>query len=257
MKEQPDATACVLIIGNEILSGKTQDANLRFLGVELAKLGIRLVEARVVRDEFPAIVDHLNECRARFTYVFTTGGIGPTHDDITSEAVARAFGVELELNEEAAERLRGAIGELNEARLKMARVPAGGTLIDNPVSAAPGFRVGNVFVLAGIPGIARAMFAAAVPELAPGATIHSASVDVFIREGDIAAPLERIAEAHPGVEIGSYPFARDGVFGANLVVRGADEAMIAKVMDEIVEAMTALGGKPKRAGASRISDRPG
>ncbi len=195
MSGQTDVTACVLIIGNEILSGKTQDANLRFLGVELAKLGIKLVEARVVRDEFPAIIDHLNECRARFTYVFTTGGIGPTHDDITAEAVARAFGVELELNEEAVELLTRGIGELNEARLRMARVPVGGTLIENPVSAAPGFRIGNVFVLAGIPGIARAMFAAAVPQLRAGATIHSASVDVFIREGDIAAPLERIAEA--------------------------------------------------------------
>ena len=246
MSGQPDATACVLIIGNEILSGKTQDANLRFLGIELAKLGIRLVEARVVRDEFPAIIDHLNECRARFTYVFTTGGIGPTHDDITAEAVARAFGVELELNEEAVELLTRGIGELNEARLKMARVPVGGTLIENPVSAAPGFRMGNVFVLAGIPSIARAMFAAAVPQLRAGATIRSASVDVFIREGDIAAPLERIAEAWPDVEIGSYPFARNGVYGANLVVRGADEAVIARVMDDIVQAMTALGGKPER-----------
>ena len=249
MSGQPDSTACVLIIGNEILSGKTQDANLRFLGVELAKLGIKLVEARVVRDEFPAIIDHLNECRARFTYVFTTGGIGPTHDDITAEAVARAFGVELELNEKAVELLTRGIGELNEARLKMARVPVGGTLIENPVSAAPGFRMGNVFVLAGIPSIARAMFAAAVPQLRAGATIRSASVDVFIREGDIAAPLERIAEAWPDVEIGSYPFARDGVYGANLVVRGADEAVIARVMDEIVQAMTALGGEPKRTGS--------
>ena len=249
MSGQPEVTACVLIIGNEILSGKTQDANLRFLGIELAKLGIRLVEARVVRDEFPAIIDHLNECRARFTYVFTTGGIGPTHDDITAEAVARAFGVELELNEEAVELLTRGIGELNEARLKMARLPVGGTLIENPVSAAPGFRMGNVFVLAGIPSIARAMFAAAVPQLRAGATIRSASVDVFIREGDIAAPLERIAEAWPDVEIGSYPFARDGVYGANLVVRGADEAVIARVMDEIVQAMTALGGEPKRTGS--------
>ncbi len=249
MSGQPEVTACVLIIGNEILSGKTQDANLRFLGVELAKLGIKLVEARVVRDEFPAIIDHLNECRARFTYVFTTGGIGPTHDDITAEAVARAFGVELELNEEAVELLTRGIGELNEARRKMARVPVGGTLIENPVSAAPGFRMGNVFVLAGIPSIARAMFAAAVPQLRAGATIHSASVDVFIREGDIAAPLERIVEAWPDVEIGSYPFARNGVYGANLVVRGADEAVIARVMDEIVQAMTALGGEPKRTGS--------
>ena len=125
----------------------------------------------------------------------------------------------------------------------------GATLIENPVSAAPGFRMDNVFVLAGIPSIARAMFAAAVPELAAGATIHSASVDVFVREGDIAAPLERIAEAHPDVEIGSYPFARDGVYGANLVVRGRDAARIEKIVDEIVAAMEALGGTPKRTGS--------
>ena len=235
-------TAAVLLIGNELLSGKTQDANLQFFGVELAKLGIRLEEARVVRDVPEAVIAHLNECRARYTYVFTTGGIGPTHDDITAECVAQAFGVELVQDEEAVRRLRAWRYELNEARLKMARVPRGATLIDNSVSLAPGFRIGNVFVLAGIPMIARAMFAAAVPQLTSGASIHSGSVDVLLREGDIALPLERIALAHPGVEIGSYPFKRGETFGASLVVRGTDPALIGRVLDEIKTAMRAIGG---------------
>jgi molybdenum cofactor synthesis domain-containing protein len=237
-----------MLIGNELLSGKTQDANLQFLGQELAKLGIKLAEARVVRDAFAEIEAQLNECRRRYTYVFTTGGIGPTHDDITAEAVARAFGTRLELNEEAVARLAGSRGELNEARLKMARVPAGATLIDNPISNAPGFRLENVFVLAGIPAIARAMFKSLAPELTTGAQILSASVEVHAREGDLAAPLERIAEAHLEVEIGSYPFARDGRFGATLVVRGTDADAIERTVEEIVVAMTELGGRPERVG---------
>ena len=236
-------TACVMVIGNEILSGKTQDANLQFLGVELAKLGIKLVEARVVRDDPDMIVTQLNECRSKYTYVFTTGGIGPTHDDITAECVARAFGVPLVLDDEAVARLRRGRVELNEARLKMARVPSGAVLVDNPVSNAPGFRLGNVFVYAGIPAIMRAMFAASVPQLTRGAAIVSASVDVYAREGDLAAPLERIALAHPEVEIGSYPFAREGRFGATLVVRGTDQAAVERVRDEIIKAMVALAGE--------------
>jgi molybdenum cofactor synthesis domain-containing protein len=246
MNAPAQPTACVMIIGNEILSGKTQDANLQFFGVELAKLGIKLVEARVIRDDHEMIVAQLNECRAKYTYVFTTGGIGPTHDDITAECVARAFGVPLELNAEALERLRGGRGELNEARKKMARVPAGASLIDNPISNAPGFRIGNVFVVAGIPAIARAMFHASSGELTRGAEIVSAAVDVYAREGDLAARLERIASAHPEVEIGSYPFAREGRFGASLVVRGTDAGLVQRVIEEITRAMTELGGEPVR-----------
>ena len=164
-----------LVIGNEILSGKTQDANIQFLGFELSKLGIRLEEARVVRDVPEAIVRHLNECRAKFTYVFTTGGIGPTHDDITAECVALAFGVELVLDPEAVELLKRGGRPLNDARLKMARVPRGAELVANSVSGAPGFRIDNVFVFAGIPSIARAMFASAVPMLVKGSPILSAS----------------------------------------------------------------------------------
>jgi molybdenum cofactor synthesis domain-containing protein len=241
-------TACVLIIGNEILSGKTQDANLQFLASELGKLGIRLEEARVVRDVPEAIIRHLNECRAAFTYVFTTGGIGPTHDDITAECVARAFGVELVLDPQAVELLKRGGRPLNEARLKMARVPRGAELVANPVSNAPGFRIGNFFVLAGIPSIARAMFASAAPMLAKGMPIISASIDAYLREGDFAEALERIQNEHPAVEIGSYPFNRDGRFGATLVVRGTDGALIGRVAEKIVAAMTALGGETQVVG---------
>ena len=241
MSGQP--TACVLIIGNEILSGKTQDTNLQFLGFELAKLGIRLAEARVVRDEPAAIIRHLNEVRREFTYVFTTGGIGPTHDDITAECVAQAFGVPLVLDDEAVARLQRGGRPLNEARLKMARVPRGAELVDNPVSNAPGFRVENVFVFAGIPSIARAMFASAIPMLVQAPPILSASVDAYLREGDFAEALTRIQEQHPTVEIGSYPFNRDGRFGATLVSRGTDRALLEKVVEEIVAAMTKLGGE--------------
>lgn len=244
MTGQDTPTACVLLIGNELLSGKTQDANLKFLGAEMSKLGIRLEEARVIRDDTDAIVAHVNECRAKYTYVFTTGGIGPTHDDITAEAIAKAFDVELILDPEAVARIKHAGRELNEARMKMARVPEGAELVDNPISAAPGFRMENVFVLAGVPPIAHAMFAAVGPMLRRGATIHARSVDVLLKEGDFALVLERIQQAHPGVEIGSYPFARGGRHGASLVVRGTDELLVEKVRAEIAAAMTELGGDP-------------
>jgi molybdenum cofactor synthesis domain-containing protein len=238
-------TACALIIGNEILSGKTQDTNLQFLGFELAKLGIRLAEGRVIRDDPAAIIRHVNECRAAFTYVFTTGGIGPTHDDITAECVAQALGVPLVLNDEAVERLKRGGRPLNEARLKMARLPRGAEIVENPVSNAPGFRIANVFVFAGIPSIARAMFANAVPMLVQGAPILSASVDAFLREGDFAEALEGIQKRYAEVEIGSYPFNRDGRLGATLVARGTDRDLLSRVVNEIVAAITALGGETK------------
>lgn len=244
MTEPEAPTAALVLIGNELLSGKTQDANLQFIGTELGALGIRLMEARVVRDEHDAIAAHVNELRARYTYVFTTGGIGPTHDDITAEAVARAFGAELELNAEAVARLEQGQAELNEARLRMARVPAGAVLIDNPLSIAPGFRIENVFVLAGVPSIARSMFGALVSQLTPGAAIRSTTIDVLAREGDFAQVLARIAGQYPGVEIGSYPFSREGRFCASLVVRGTDSAEIDAAVTEIVRAMDALGAEP-------------
>jgi molybdenum cofactor synthesis domain-containing protein len=229
----PNATAAVLIIGNEILSGKTQDANLKFLAEAFARLGIKLVEARVIRDEPDVIAAVVNELRARYTYVFTTGGIGPTHDDLTAESIAQAFGLPLVVDAEAKRRIASGGRELNAARLKMAMIPEGATLIDNTVSHAPGFRVGNVFVLAGIPAIARAMFAACETELEGGQPILAESVDVYRGEGDFAAALDAIARRHPEVEIGSYPFAREGRYGASLVVRGTGRARVDAAMAEI------------------------
>ena len=231
MKEQ--ASVAALIIGNEILSGKTQDANLQFLGEAFARLGIRFAEARVIPDEPEIIATVVNECRKRYTYVFTTGGIGPTHDDITADSVARGFGVDLVLNEDAARRIGRGSRDLNPARLKMAMIPDGASLIDNPVSHAPGFRMENVYVLAGIPSIARAMFGAIEHELDGGDPIQSESIDIYAREGDFAATLEEIAARHGDVEIGSYPFSREGRFGASIVVRGTDAAHVKLVLNEI------------------------
>lgn len=235
-------TACLIIIGNEILSGKTQDANLQFLAEELGKLGVQLAEARVIADVEATIIATVNELRAKFTYVFTTGGIGPTHDDITALSIAKAFGRELVLDQTAVERMQRGSFELNEARLKMAHVPDGATLIENPRTFAPGFRIENVYVLAGIPSVARAMFGTLLDELNAGAAIHSSSVDVYLKEGDIAKPLEAIALDFPDLDVGSYPFSRDGRYGANLVVRGTDPKRIAAAMNAIVVAMTEAAG---------------
>lgn len=232
------STAAVLIIGNEILSGKTQDTNLKFLGRSLADLGITLAEARVIRDDPELIAAVVNECRERYTYVFTTGGIGPTHDDMTAASIAQAFGVELVLDEEAARRIGRGSRDLNAARLKMAMIPQGARLIDNPVSQAPGFRIENVFVLAGIPEIAQAMFESAQHELVGGDPILAESIEVYAREGAFAAALATIAARHLDVEIGSYPFAREGRFGASIVVRGRKAARVTCALEEI---KTALG----------------
>ena len=226
-------TAAVLVIGNEILSGKTQDTNVAFLGKSLAALGISLREARVCRDEPQVIAGIVNTLRTSHTYVFTTGGIGPTHDDLTAESIALAFGVPLVLDEDAKSRLEYGGRELNAARLKMAMIPEGASLIDNPISHAPGFRIENVFVLAGIPSVARAMFESIAHELGRGAPILSETIDLYMRESDLAAPLDDIARKHPDVEIGSYPFRRDEGYGAAIVVRGTDQATIDTVIEQV------------------------
>jgi molybdenum cofactor synthesis domain-containing protein len=202
-----DVTACLIIVGNEILSGRTQDTNLNFLARELGALGIRLREARVVPDEEWAVVEAVNAARARHTYVFTTGGIGPTHDDITAACVAKAFGVPLTRHPEAERRLLAYYPpeKVNEARLKMADTPEGAELIDNPVSVAPGFRIGNVHVLPGVPSIMRAMFEGLRAGLRGGAPVVSRTITVYAPEGEIAGPLAEIQARHPDVEIGSYP----------------------------------------------------
>jgi molybdenum cofactor synthesis domain-containing protein len=241
MSSQP--TAVIVVIGNEILSGKTQDANIRFLGGALAEAGVALREAIVIRDDHETIVKTVRYYSQRHDYVFTTGGIGPTHDDITAEAVAAAFDEPLALNESAAAAIGG---DREHPRMKMAMITPGATLIENSVSRAPGFQLHNVFVLAGVPNIAKAMFESLRPGLRGGKKIVSVNADVFLKESDIAVPLSRIAEENADVEIGSYPFSRDGRYGANLVVRGTDTDRVDAVMTEIVSAMEQLGAETRR-----------
>jgi molybdenum cofactor synthesis domain-containing protein len=231
-------TACLIIIGNEILSGRTVDANLPHIAKVLGQVGIRLAEARVVADDEAAIVDAVNTCRARHTYVFTTGGIGPTHDDITAACIAKAFGRPFGRNAEAERRLLAFYPpeRVNEARMSMADMPEGVELIDNPVSVAPGFRIENVFVLAGVPKIMQAMLDLVLPKLEGGVKIHARAATIYAPEGDVAVGLAKIQENFPGLEIGSYPFFRPSGPGSTIVVRGTDPQAI----DQAIEALYAL-----------------
>lgn len=239
-------TAAVLVIGNEILSGRTKDANLNYLATELNAIGVRLLEARVVADVPEAIVKAVNELRAAYDYVFTTGGIGPTHDDITSECVARAFGVRLIKDPRAVKLLTDHYGEANltEARLRMAHLPEGSVLVDNPISTAPGFQIGNVFVLAGVPAICRAMFDGIRGRLKTGDRMLSATVSAFVGEGVIAKSLGALQDRYPMLEIGSYPFFRQGRFGASFVLRGTDAAAIKAAAEELRGVIRGLGAEP-------------
>jgi len=240
-------TACVIIIGDEILSGRTQDTNLRFLAERLGAIGVRLKEARVVPDVREVIVATLNELRNRHTYVFTTGGIGPTHDDITTECVAAAFSRGIVRHPRIVEAMNAYFGErINEARLRMANVPDGPgvSLIENTLSIAPGYRIENVFVLAGVPSIAQAMYAALEPSLERGDPVYSQSVDAEVREGDIADALTTIQNAHPSVAIGSYPYAHSGKARTSIVARSTDRKAIATVIYEVAAAMRTLDAEP-------------
>ncbi len=240
----PDVTAAVLIIGNEILSGRTNDANLNTLALWLGGLGVRLREARVVADDRDDIIAAVNALRARHTYVFTTGGIGPTHDDITADCMATAFDVPLIRNAEAAARLELHYdpGQLNEARLKMADTPQGATLIDNPMSAAPGFQIGNVFVLAGVPSIMKAMIDGLAPRIVGGARLLTRTISCALGEGTLATDLGGIQARYSNLEIGSYPYFRMGVVGVSLVLRGTDA-------EELAAATTAVCALVKGHGA--------
>jgi molybdenum cofactor synthesis domain-containing protein len=230
-------TAAILIIGNEILSGKTQDANVAWLGQRLAAKGIKLCEVRVVRDEEPAIVDAVHALGKAYTYVFSTGGIGPTHDDITAACMAKAFGRKLVVDPDARERLaayykmRG--DALTDARLRMAQIPEGAALLDNPVSGAPGFRVENVYVMAGVPRIMQGMFESLEDTLQGGPPVLSRTVTGEMRESDIAPELEAIQKKYPEIEIGSYPAMKDGKFEVSLVLRGQDEKRLEAAMAEV------------------------
>ncbi len=230
-------TAAMLVIGDEILSGRTRDANMHHLAGELVKLGIDLNEVRVVPDDRQAIIDAAKSLSMAYDHVFTSGGIGPTHDDITADSIAEAFGAPIGIREDALAILevhyeRRKI-ELNEARLRMARIPEGAALIDNPVSAAPGFTLGNVHVLAGVPSVFRAMVAALLPTLAGGQQIFSASLRIGRAEGDIASPLADVAMRYSNLNFGSYPFHLDGVYGTNIVVRGGDRDAIGAAIEAL------------------------
>jgi len=241
-------TAAVLVIGNEILSGRTQDANVAFLGKSLNELGIRLMEVRVVADIEAEIVDAVNALRGRYDYLFTTGGIGPTHDDITADSVAAAFGVGIDYHPDVYELLKshfeGRGMEANEARMRMARVPDGAQLIDNEISLAPGFQIENVFVLAGVPSIARAMFQGASNRLRRGAVVLSRSIRVHCGEGTIAEPLAALQNEFPAVDMGSYPWSKDGTFGTSLVLRATDKALLDGAFEKVFQVAADVGGDP-------------
>ena len=238
-------TACVIVIGNEILSGRTRDANLAYLGARLNDIGVRLMEARVIPDLDEAIVATVNEVRRRFTYVFTTGGIGPTHDDITAASIAKAFGVALVENPEARAILDAHYppGELNQARLRMARTPEGATLIENPVSKAPGFQMDNVFVMAGIPEIMQAMFESLVHRLVGGKPLISRSVTVYLPESKVALGLEALQGRYSDVEMGSYPFNRAGRLGTRLVLRATEAERLDAAANELDGLIVELGSE--------------
>ncbi|WP_309644468.1 molybdopterin-binding protein [Phenylobacterium sp.] len=236
-------TAAVLIIGDEILSGRTQDTNLRDIAKYLGVHGVDLAEARTVPDVHEEIIAALDALRTRYDYVITTGGIGPTHDDITADAVAAAFGVELYEHPDIIAMMAARWGgEVNVARRRMARVPVGGDLVKNPVQGPPGFTIGNVFVLAGVPVIMRGMLEDVGHRLRGGAVVLSRTVRVEgSGEGVIAAPLEAVAKGHPDMSLGSYPFFDQGLYGSNLVLRGRDPEELARTVAELIAALTEAG----------------
>lgn len=245
----PDAA--VLLIGNELLSGRTQDTNVRYIAERLVEKGIRLMEARIIPDVPATIVAAVNHLRSRYTYVFTTGGIGPTHDDITADCIAEAFGVELPIHPEARAILtsyyheRGI--ELNADRLRMARIPVGASLIDNPVSAAPGFRMDNVFVFAGVPRIMQAMLNGVLPQLNSGAVVHSVSVRCNLGEGEVASALRQLQVRYPEADIGSYPGKMDGVSTLTLVARSTCAEELTLIRQALCDLIERLGGTPEAA----------
>lgn len=247
--EKKTVTAALLIIGNEILSGRTQDKNLAHIALTLNEVGVRLMETRVIPDIEAEIVDAVNLLRRKFDYVFTTGGIGPTHDDITAACVSKAFGRRWVEHPEARRRLeehyRQSGREINEARLRMAKTPEGAILIDNPISTAPGFQVENVFVMAGVPSIMRAMLEGVKGNLVGGAKVMSRTVLCTLGEGTVAEGLAAIQKAHPDVDIGSYPQYSRGEFRVSLVMRGTEAAELDAVMNEVMGLIRGLGGEPQ------------
>ena len=234
----------MVIIGNEILSGRTQDTNGNFLGKALTQRGISLREVRIVPDDERLIIEAVTMLSERYDTVFTTGGIGPTHDDITAAAIAKAFGQQIILHPEAHQTLLAYYGEenLTEARLKMAKLPDGAELVPNPVTGAPGFRVENVYVMAGVPKIMQSMLESILPKLKGGTPLVSLSLMVDLVESQIADALTRMQEAHPDIDIGSYPSFKEGQKSVSVVLRSPDKAGVDALGDKIEAAMKALGG---------------
>jgi molybdenum cofactor synthesis domain-containing protein len=245
-------TAALAVIGDEILSGRTQDRNVAQVATWLNEQGIRLAEVRIVPDDAARIVQTVNELRARHDYLFTTGGIGPTHDDITVDAIAEAFGVPVVIHPEARsvleEYYRGRPGGLNEARLRMARVPEGAELVFNPSTAAPGVKLGNVYILAGVPHIAASMLEALTGKLEGGKPMVSVTVGARAAESEVADLLRATEAAHPGVAIGSYPFFRDGGYGSNFVIRSEDGELARECGDALAERLREAGYEPVEGG---------
>jgi len=248
MSGPASVTAAVLVIGDEILSGRTKDRNIGYIAEYLARIGVDVREARVVPDVEAEIVAALDGLRARYDYVVTTGGIGPTHDDITADAVARAFGVPIGEDPRVIALMmeRYLLADLTPARRRMARIPAGAELIDNPISKAPGFRIGNVFVLAGVPQVMQAMLDFAVKSMRTGATMAVETIEAgAVPEGRYGDALGAIAKAHPAVSIGSYPSFKDGKFNNQIVVRGKDEAVVASARQAVEAMLAAMRGDGK------------
>jgi len=240
-------TACLLIIGNEVLSGRTQDINIKFLATRLGEIGIPVREVRIIPDVRDTIIGTVNTVRAQFDHVFTTGGIGPTHDDITSECVAAAFGVPWEIHPEAFARMERHYkpGEFNAARQRMATMPRGASLIDNAISIAPGFTIGNVHVMAGVPRIMQSMFEALAPSLQGGPPIASRAVHAAgLLEGSVAAGLSAVQDRYPGLDLGSYPYYRSTGNGVALVAKGPDPAACEAAIGEVTALITAMGLTP-------------
>ena len=244
--EQKTVTAAVLIIGNEILSGRTKDKNLGYMADWLQNKGVRLMEARIIADIEGEIAEAVNVLRSRYDYVFTSGGIGPTHDDITADSMATAFGVGIDYDPRAMAILESHYeeGQFNEARKRMARIPFGADLIENPISKAPGFILENVYVMAGVPIIMQAMLESVRHRITGGAKVLSGTIGTALPEGTLAGPLGEIQDDFPDADIGSYPFYLKGQAGVNLVVRTTESDALEQILDRIRIMIRGLGGEP-------------
>ena len=253
------STAGIIIIGDEILSGRTKDTNINWIATELNNIGVRLIEARIISDDSETIIETVKNFTKKFTYVFSCGGIGPTHDDITTESVARAFNQKLVKDPEAMRRLKlhyeGTNIEFNEARQKMAIIPTNSSLIDNPVSAAPGFKIENLFVFAGVPKIMQGMFNTILNDLIGGVKLKSKTVSSNIGEGLIAKDLERIEKKFKNVKIGSYPYFKPGNFGTSIVLRSESEILLNQASETVLSTIIKLGGEGKIIHENEVDER--